>query len=105
MGSCWPDTGLVFVWPDGSPVHPDVISRTYGRIRQRLDLPPMKLHNLRHAWATAALQAGVDVKVVASRLGHSSTRITHDIYTAMVPSMDAAAAELIAGLYDKRKPS
>ena len=97
----WPDTELVFVWPDGSPLHPNVITRTYGRIVSAAGLPPMRLHNLRHAWATAALLAGVDIKVVSARLGHSSTRITHDIYTAAVPSMDAAAAELVAGLYDR----
>ena len=70
MGAGWPDTDLVFVWPDESPVHPHVLSRTYSRIPRRLHLPPMKLHNLRHAWAKAALRAGVDVKVVALRLGH-----------------------------------
>lgn len=102
IGELWPGTDLVFVWPDGSPVHPDVISRTYQRIIERADLPPMRLHNLRHAWATAALLGRVDVKVVSARLGHSSTRITHDIYTAAVPSMDAAAAELVAGMYDRR---
>ncbi len=49
-----------------------------------------------------ALRGWVDIKIVAGRLGHSSTRITHDIYTAVVPSMDAAAAQLVAGLYDTR---
>jgi integrase len=100
IGELWPDIDLVFVWPDGSPLHPDVISRTYRRIAERGGLPPMPLHNLRHAWATAALLGRVDVKVVSARLGHSSTRITHDIYTAAVPSMDDAAAELVAGMYD-----
>jgi integrase len=101
IGGYWPDTDLVFVWQDGSALHPNVITRTFGRIVSRLDLPPMHLHNLRHAWATSAMLAGVDIKVVSGRLGHSSTRITHDIYTAAVPSMDNAAAALVAGMYDQ----
>ena len=101
IGPYWPDTDLVFVWPDGSPVHPNVITRTFNRIRDRASLPPMRLHNLRHAWATTALLGRVDIKVVSERLGHSSTRITHDIYTASVPALDAAAANLVADLYDR----
>ena len=102
IGALWPDTDLVFVWPDGSPLHPNVITRTYRPDRRAGRLPPMPLHNLRHAWATAALLGRVDIKVVSTGLGHCSTRITHDIYTAAVPSLDAAAAELVAGLYDSR---
>lgn len=105
IGDYWPDTDLVFVWPDGSPLHPDVITRTFRRVSDRAGIPPMRLHALRHAWATSAMLAKVDIKVVSSRLGHSSTRITHDIYTASVPSMDTAAAELVAGLYDRRSPA
>lgn len=101
IGPYWPDTDLVFVWPDGSPVHPDVITRTYNRIRDAAELPKMHLHNLRHAFATTSLLGGVDIKVVSERLGHSSTRITHDIYTASVPALDRAAAVLVADLYDR----
>jgi integrase len=101
MGPGWPDTGLVFVWPDGSPLHPNVISRTFKRIRDGLGLPPLRLHNVRHAWATSALLAGVPMKLASARLGHSSTRITEDIYTAAVPSLDAAAAATVADLCDR----
>lgn len=102
MGAGWPDHDLVFTWPDGSVIHPDVVTRTFNRLVVRAGLPPLRLHALRHAWATHALGAGVDVKDVATRLGHSSTRITHDIYVAPSTDRDAAAAELVAGLYDQR---
>jgi integrase len=105
IGQYWAGEDYLFTWPDGTVVHPDVISRTFKRLVHEAELPPLSLHNLRHAWATAALQAGVDVKVVAGRLGHSSTRITHDIYTAKVPSMDDAAARAVAAMYDQRNTS
>jgi len=96
----WIAGDRLFTWPDGSVVHPNVVTRTFGRLVQRAELPPLPLHNLRHAWATSALRAKVDLKVVSSRLGHASTRITADVYTAAVPSLDAAAASTVAGLYD-----
>lgn len=99
LGEYRPDQDSVFTWPDGSLVHPNVISRTFKRIAQRAELPPLRLHSLRHAWATNALAAGVDVKDVATRLGHASTRITYDIYVAPSSDRDAAAASLVAGMY------
>jgi integrase len=44
------------------------------------------LHDLRHTWATLALQAGVHPKVVSERLGHATTCITLDIYSHVQPS-------------------
>jgi integrase len=44
------------------------------------DLPVIRLHDLRHTWATLALVAGVDVKIVAERLGHASPLITWQTY-------------------------
>jgi integrase len=100
IGKHWPEGDYIWTWQDGTRVHPNVISRTFKRIRDRAGLPTLSLHSLRHAWATAALRAKVDIKVVSNRLGHSSTRITHDVYTAAVPSMDAEAAQVVANLYD-----
>lgn len=58
----------------------------------------IRLHDLRHTWASLALDAGVDVKVVSSRLGHASTLITMDLYQHVSAATDGAAAELVAGL-------
>ena len=49
------------------------------------------------------LLAGVDVKVVASRLGHSSTLVTQNIYQHRVEQFDRAAAEKVAGLIFERR--
>ena len=91
----------MFTWPDGTVVHPDVITRTFKRLRDVPGLPPLPLHNMRHASATTAIhRARVDTTVVARRLGHSSTRITEDIYTVVPPEADGAAAEAVAKLCD-----
>jgi integrase len=52
----------------------------FSRRVARYKLPRIRLHDLRHTWATLALSAGVDVKIVSERLGHASAKITWDIY-------------------------
>jgi len=53
-----------------------------------------RFHDLRHAFATFALKAGMSLKVVSEILGHSSTAITADIYSAVLPGLkeDAVSA-------------
>ena len=59
-------------------------------------LPRIRLHDLRHSWATAALGAGVPAKVVSQRLGHSAIGITMDTYSHVIPQMDRDAANAVA---------
>jgi len=56
------------------------------------------LHHLRHTWATLALSAGIDVKLVSKRLGHASTTITWDAYQHVTRSMASDAAQVVADL-------
>jgi integrase len=90
---------LVFCRPDGEPYHPEHFSDQFDRHQRRLGFEPhISVHGLRHTWATLALQAGVPVKVVSERLGHSSTTITSDVYSHVTPTMQTDAAEKVAGL-------
>jgi integrase len=60
------------------------------------ELPRIRLHDLRHSYATLALKAGVHPKVVSERLGHSTIAITLDLHSHVAQGLDADAAELIA---------
>jgi integrase len=86
------DDTYVFAKPDGSPVHPDLISQTFERAVAQLDVPRIRLHDLRHTHATILLQQGVPVKVVSERLGHSSPAFTMTVYQHVMPGMQAQAA-------------
>ena len=90
------DHDLVVAWPDGRPVNPDILSRRFRQLSDRLKLPAITLHDLRHTWATLALEAGVALKVVSQRLGHSSIKVTADVYTHVIDSVDRDAAETVA---------
>jgi integrase len=98
LGPGYVDHDLVFATPDGRPQHPEHFSNAFERRVARYRLPRIRLHDLRHTWATLALQAGVDVKIVSERLGHASAKITWDIYQHVTPTMQADAAETVARL-------
>lgn len=88
------DEGLVFATAAGTPTHPDLISKTFNRVVARLDVPRIRLHDLRHTHATLLLQGGVNPKVVTERLGHTNVAFTMSVYQHVIPGMQAAAANM-----------
>lgn len=97
-GSTWQDNGLVFTREDGSMFRPATFTRTLQRVAGEAGVPVIGPHGLRHTWATLALRAGVNPRVVADRLGHSGVSITLDRYTHPSTDLDREAAERVAGL-------
>jgi integrase len=98
FGPAYQDHGLVFAKEDGSPLHPEVFLRLFQRRAKAAGLPVIRLHDVRHSWATHALQAGIAPKVVSSRLGHANIRVTLDIYTHVMPALDQEAADKVEAL-------
>jgi integrase len=99
LGPMHEDHDLVICQPIGRPIDPDGFSKKFRRQVKNLGLPPIRLHDARHTHATMALQAGVHVKVVSERLGHSSIALTLDTYSHAIPAMQEEAAEQIAALF------
>lgn len=79
----------------GGFVQPGNVSYEFRNLVEQLDLPRIRLHDLRHTHATLALKAGVHPKVVSERLGHATVGITLDLYSHVVPSLAKDAAEQI----------
>jgi integrase len=99
MGAGWTDNDLVFCHPDGTMLHPERFSRGFLETVARIGLPRIRLHDLRHGWATLALQAGIHPKVVQERLGHANIAITLDTYSHVVAGLHENAAEDVAALF------
>jgi integrase len=81
--------GPVWVFPgegDG-PLNPASFSNTFDRLVARAGVPRIRLHDLRHTYATIALRAGVHPAIVSERLGHSSIAVTIDLYAHSVPGL------------------
>ena len=66
----------VFPSPNGNPISPDSVLHMLLRVLARAGLPKVRFHDLRHTFATMALQNGVDVKTVSSMLGHYSAGVS-----------------------------
>jgi integrase len=98
VGPAYQDSGLVFTHPDGSPIHPQRFSDWFRQHLRAAGLPAIRLHDLRHSYATAALAAGIPAKVVSERLGHATIVITMDTYSHVLPGLDERAAATVARL-------
>jgi integrase len=87
----------------GRPLNPDWISRRFKALAKEVGLPVIKFHAARHTAATLALQGGIETKIVSETLGHSTTRITEDLYQHVSVQMQIGAAETVVSLLPQRK--
>jgi integrase len=99
------DDALIFGNLEGEHPHPGRFTHRFGvhvaRHRRQLGddaPPPIRLHDLRHSHASLLLAAGVPVKVVSERLGHSTVMITLEVYQHVLPGMQAEAAAKFASI-------
>jgi len=95
-GDAWQATGFVFTIENGQPIHPERVTKLFREAIQQAKLPRIRFHDLRHTHATLGLEAGIPVKVISQRLGHSSTRITQDTYQHVLREVQEETAAQIA---------
>ena len=88
-----PNNPYLFPSPiTGKMYHPDSVVNIHKKVLKDAGLPHLKFHELRHTFATTALQNGVDVKTVSAMLGHYDAGFTLRTYThATRQAQDAAA--------------
>jgi integrase len=92
---------LVFTWADGSLVQPERFTKWFTRHTTAAGLPRIRLHDMRHTYATVGLANATDwheVKVISQRLGHASVGFTIDTYAHVLPTADSETAFTLARL-------
>jgi integrase len=97
-GEIWQDGAWLFTDEVGRPLHPQTLTVSFRRHVKAAGLPSIRLHDLRHTAATLALTAGLHPRVVADRLGHSSTQLTMDTYSHVAEQLQADAGAQVAAL-------
>jgi len=95
VGRAWEDGGLVFTTEIGTPLEPRNVNRRFYAARSAAGLEWVRLHDLRHAFATFLLDQGEELRTVMDLLGHSTIRLTADTYGHVLPSRARKAADVI----------
>jgi integrase len=98
-GAASGDGDWVFTQAGGGTLHPTRFRRAFHRRTADAGVPKLRVHDLRHTWATLALRAGVNPKIVQERIGHASVAITLDLYTHTDRDLHAQAARAVSDLF------
>jgi len=98
LGVALPDDAFLFADVEGRPWPPDVCTNRFGRLRARLGLQGVRLHDLRHFVATVLGDGGVPIAMISTRLGHRDLSTTLNLYTHAVPATDQRAAAYLGSL-------
>ena len=88
----------VFSNPSGGPISPDSVNNMLKRVLKRAGIPRVRFHDLRHTFATLALQNGVDIKTVSGMLGHFSAGFTLDTYAHVTTAAQKEAARTMESI-------
>jgi integrase len=83
---------FVYSREDGQPMQPRSLTHAWDQFRTRTTLPRIRFHDLRHSHATHLLAGNIHPKIASERLGHSKVGITLDLYSHVLPGMQADAA-------------
>ena len=75
------------------------MSRQFDHIKKSIGLNWVRLHDLRHAFATLLLDQGVELRTVMELMGHSTIRLTADTYGHVLPSRARAASDGLDRLF------
>jgi integrase len=86
------DDMYVVAQADGQPLRPNSLTHEFVRFIAGTDVPRVRFHDLRHSHATHLLASGVHPKIAQERLGHATVAITLDLYSHVLPGMQADAA-------------
>jgi integrase len=96
IGELWVDNDRLFTKWNGEPMHPQTPYEWLDKFCRKNELPFYNLHNYRHFYASALINAGVDVTSVSAALGHSVPSTTMDIYSHVFENVQTKVSEAIS---------
>lgn len=104
FGELWNNPeGFVFTVENGSHISHRGIFQSFKKLAKQIGIPEMRLHDLRHSYATISIQNGVDPKTVSDMLGHATVKFTLDVYTHITDSSARKAAQAMDSYVEKIK--
>lgn len=95
------DNDLVVCTSLGTHIIPRNSNRKWYALRKKVEVLPIRYHDLRHTQSTLMLLQGIPVKVVSERLGHASIKTTLDTYDHLLPSIQKESISIFSkNLFD-----
>jgi len=92
LGKLGPDD-LLFPNLDGGPQRPSSVSSDWGELAERIGMPEITFHSLRHSHVSQFIANGVDIVTISKRLGHAKPSVTLAIYSHMFHTDDGKAGD------------
>jgi len=76
-----------------------MLQKKFKKALADCSLPDIRIHDLRHSFATLMLGNNVPMKITSQMLGHSSIGITSDIYTHVLTDMQKNATNVLSDIF------
>ncbi|MBJ8021472.1 site-specific integrase [Bacillus cereus] len=100
-GDKYTDLDLVLPSKYGKPLDSRSIRRSFYNVTEKLGLPRIRFHDLRHTHATLLIQQNINVKLISERLGHADIGTTLNTYSHVLPDMQRSVAEKLDEVFEK----
>jgi integrase len=97
------DDALLFSDLNGNPLAPNSVSARWAEFAERIGMPEVTFHALRHTHASQLIDAGVDIVTISKRLGHAKPDITLRVYAHLFRNDDSKAATAINAVFPVAK--
>lgn len=107
VGDAWespPEDDRIFTNEVGRPMFPTSLTQWMRKFIKRTGLPSSSVHSLRHTYASLLIADGMPLVVVSGNLGHAQVSTTNDIYSHVISSAEAKAAQVMDKFSDDIHP-
>ncbi|MEY9867258.1 integrase [Peribacillus sp. B2I2] len=93
LGSSYCQLDLVICTKSGKPMIPRNFRKEFYNLTEKIGLPKIRFHDLRHTHATILIQQNVNVKLISERLGHADIQTTLNTYSHVLPDMQKSVSD------------
>ncbi|MEW5569574.1 tyrosine-type recombinase/integrase [Rossellomorea marisflavi] len=94
------DYDLFFCRENGEPLPKSTLFNSFRRITNKMGIPPLPIHGLRHTHAVMLLESGADLKFVSDRLGHKDIQITANVYSHISKQLEDKSVDKFESYMD-----
>ena len=101
LGDEWAKSDRLMISDEGNIITPSAYIKWLHKILDKAGLKNVTLHSLRHTNITMQLTAGVDLRTVSARAGHSRTSTTTDIYSHFIKTSDKHASKILDKMFEE----